>query len=490
MSKQDKKSNKSVKDKRQGVLKLYSVGTTVILVVILVVFNILFENILGNYLKFDFSLSGQNAVQQSTIDYLNSLPDSTNIRIVGLFEKPESIANGPYQFMVPLLDSFVKEGKGKISVEYVDPTKYPSIITELDPKGVYDLQSDTYAVSDGNRVITVDPYYCFTYDDDYYQQTGYTKPLTNNVEYTFDNAIYQLTSGTKAKAYFITGLLNDNSLLLKTLLSNMGIESADIAASENATIPDDCDILFLNCPESDLPEGMVSAIKDYLFNRGGKLVAAVGYTTTNQSVKFNNLNSILEYYNIALGDSLVLEYNPSYQINSYTNYSLLDVASEYATFVNANARLRCFNARAVKPLNNPSSSIINKAVLTTSNNAVEEGDITNSVSAFNIGMFGTYDNADASQVYVFGTTYLTSDSYINQYGMNDSNVQFVRNCIRDMLNLPSGIQVESKAIDDYSIRTSVLTSTNTTIMTVVFMIVVPLGLVIAATVVYKLRKNL
>ena len=48
----------------------------------------------------------------------------------------------------------------------------------------------------------------------------------------------------------------------------------------------------------------------------------------------------------------------------------------------------------------------------------------------------------------------------------------------------------SKSIDDYKINAEKATSTNATIMTVIFMLVIPFGLVIVAVIVYKLRKNL
>ena len=497
MSKTEKNSNKTYKDKRQGVLKLYSVGTSVILVVILVVFNILFENILGKYLTFDFSLSGYNEVQQPTIDYLNSLPADTNIRIVGLFEKPETLSNSPLQFIVPLLDSYVKESKGKITVEYYDPKTYPSIINQLDPKGMFDLQSDTYAVSNGSKVVSIDPFDCFTYETVVDQSTGSYKqsPSANIVEYTFDNAIYRLTSGITHKAYFVTGLRNDTSEQLKTILNSMGFDNADLQASGSFTVPEDCDILFINGAQTDIPEGMISPIKDYLFNRNGKLIISVDYSENNINEKYSNLNNILENYNIAIDSSWIIEGNPNYQLTSDGTASLVDVASDFAQFTSSR-QLRSSMNRSIRELSNPSSSILTEAVLTSSSYAVtvtpENTDLNNQ-GTYNVGMYGTFkDNAESSKVLVFGTMSFTSDDYISSFGYNDSNVEFTRGCIRYLTGISTDntLQVNSKPIDSYKIDSEKVTSTNNTIMTVIFMVVVPLGLVIAAVVVYKLRKNL
>lgn len=488
-----KKNNNVKKDKRAGVLKLYSIGTTVILIVIIVVVNILFDKILGKNLTFDFSVSGQNSITQPTKDYLKTIPETTNIRIVGLFEKPENLSNTPLQYIVPVLDSYEKESSGRIKVEYIDPETYPSIINQLDPKGVYDLASGVFAVSDGNRCVVIDPMNCFTYDMNYYQQYGYYKPIANTVEFTFDNALYSLTSGFSAKACFITGLQNGSSSQLKTILNSIGFETEDVAAADIFKIPEKCDILFINGPATDIPEGMVSALRDYLYN-GGKMVVAVDFTDNNQSEKFINLNKVLAEFNINIDDYLIIENNVNYQLSSNGMYSLLDIVSEYQGFSSAQ-QLRNSFARPIRSINNPSTYIENAAVLTTSSNATAINSETtyNNAGTYNVGMYGHFTGeGNQPAVYVFGTTSLTSDDYISNYGYNDGNVEFIRSCVRNLVGLSqdSGITVESKPIDDYSIDATKATSTNATIMIVIFMIVIPFGLVATATIVYNRRKNL
>ena len=108
-------------------------------------------------------------------------------------------------------------------------------------------------------------------------------------------------------------------------------------------------------------------------------------------------------------------------------------------------------------------------------------------------MYATYEGmSDPPCCYVFGTSDFTSDSYISSYGYNDANVQFIRNCIRDItgLNDYNNVQIQSKPLDDYSIDSTKVTSSNASVMTIVFMVVVPLALVVVAAVVYNKRKNL
>ena len=162
--KNDKKDQTKVKtDVRAGKLKLFSISSFIILLVIVLAVNIIFGLKINNtsiddYLTFDMTATGQNSVSEVTVNYLNSLPSDSHIRIVGLFDKPTNLRDTPYEYVVPLLDDYVSVSGGRISVEYINPTKYPSIIAELDPNGVYDLANTSgYVVYNNGKLIIIDP---------------------------------------------------------------------------------------------------------------------------------------------------------------------------------------------------------------------------------------------------------------------------------------------------------------------------------------------
>ena len=134
-------SNKNSQNGRASQMKLYSIGSVCLLIVILLLVNILFDRLFGNALKFDFSDSESNSTSQETIEFFDSLPLDISIRIVGLFEKPSNIAGTPYQYLVPLLDDYVNSSKGRINVEYIDPITNPTIYNQLDPTNSFDLSS-------------------------------------------------------------------------------------------------------------------------------------------------------------------------------------------------------------------------------------------------------------------------------------------------------------------------------------------------------------
>lgn len=165
MSKEFIKDN-TQNDTRSDKLKLYSIGSVVLLALIILLVNFLFDKIFGKALTFDFSDTAQNSISQESIDYLNSLPDGTNIRVIGLFNRPDNVSNTKYQYIVPLLDDYVKESDGKVTVEYIDPNEHPSIIQELDPTNSFDLasNSENFVVSYNGKIRMIAPIDCYSYD--------------------------------------------------------------------------------------------------------------------------------------------------------------------------------------------------------------------------------------------------------------------------------------------------------------------------------------
>ena len=60
-------------DDRAGKMKLYSIGSVVLLIAIVLLSNILFDGIFGKALTFDFSDYNQNTISQESVDFLHTV---------------------------------------------------------------------------------------------------------------------------------------------------------------------------------------------------------------------------------------------------------------------------------------------------------------------------------------------------------------------------------------------------------------------------------
>ena len=499
MSKEFIKDN-SQNDTRSDKLKLYSIGSVVLLALIILLVNFLFDKIFGKALTFDFSDTAQNSISQESIDYLNSLPEGTTIRVIGLFNRPDNVSNTKYQYIVPLLDDYVKESDGKVKVEYIDPNEHPSIIQELDPTNSFDLasNSENFVVSYNGKIRIIAPIDCYSYDQSYYFQTGNYMITGNNAEYTFTNTMYSLTQGFSGKAYIVTGLKEEGNTYIKLVLDGMSIETAELQSSDAFAIPDDCDLLILNGPNTDITEKMYVAMTDYI-SRGGKMLIAVDYSQSNVTEKYDRLNQLLNQMNVNADPLFIYENDPGYQRNGYASDSNVTVANAFASY-SADYALHCSNGRSISQLNSDNSAITVIPALMTSNtayaltldqtgNPVDDG-VYNSGTHY-VAMYSGNESSGA-EMFVFGTLNFTSDAYISAYGTNDSNVEFTRSCVRDLLNSTGNptLGIATKTVDNFNIDTAKATTTSSTLVLIIFMMVIPILMIGVAVVVYTKRKNL
>lgn len=499
MSNKSAQKNKQT-DNRADKLKLYSIGSVVILIGIIVFMNILFDGIFGKALTFDFSDFGQNSISEPTQEFIDSLPADTHIRVVGLFSRPENVSGTPYQYIIPLLDDYVKNSDGKITVEYVDMTENPGIISQLDPSNSYDLASnaDNFVIEYNGRIKIITPIDCYAYDENYYYSTGTYYVTGNNTEYVFTNYMNMLTSNYSCKAYIVSGLKEDSSFYIAQILNSMSIDVAELPSSDNFTIPEDCNLLILNGPNADISEKMYVAMTDYLQN-GGKIFVAVDFNSKNVTEKFEKLNVLLNQMNINIDPAMINENDPGYQISGNTIDHTVVATDDFEDFASI-PYIHASYSRSVSVYNNPNSSVAAVPVLMTSNKAslIEFDDIGNAIdnsansNRYYVGMYAHGQGDEAAKVFVYGTMNLSSDDYISGYGMNDVNVEFFKSSIRELTNSNSnvGINVATKTVDSFSLDSTKTSTSSATLMMVIFMIVIPVILVGAAVVVYTKRKNL
>ncbi len=498
----NKRNTASVKtDSRAKSLKIYSVGSVAILVAIVVLLNILISGLLGDALTFDFSANSQNTITKETREYIDSLPESTRIRIVGLLERPEDLQNTPYEYIVPLLDDYVAKSGGRITVEYKDPELYPSIISELDPDNVYSLEEGCYAIQYNGQIQVIDPMDCFTFDEDYFYFYNAYMPISNNVEYMFTNSIARLISGFSKKAYIITGLQEEYSNSITSILNALGCDVETITVSDSFDIPDDCDLLLLNGPDMDITEKVMLEIEDYLAN-GGKFICAVNFTDSNSSENYDNLNAVLNTMNINIDPYVIQENDARYMLDD-SGYSSLTEVNE--SFIEQSSVFDYFYQfkesyiRPVRILVDSSTEYLTIAVSGTSENAVcikvaESGvNQYGDAGRYYTGVYSTITGpGNYAQVIAFGSNDFMSDEYISTYGMNDYNVQFFKACCRFLLGNESNVvvNVQTRGISDYQLDGEKVTTTTSTAVLAVFMVTIPLIFLIASAVVYERRKNL
>lgn len=478
-------------DKRNKSLKMISVVGTIIFMVILLVFNIVFDKLLSKELKWDWSTQERYSIGDISKGIIGSL--STNIEIIGLFDK-ETDQN--FSSIQPMIDEYVKYSNGKITVRYVDPDTTPAIIKELDPEGLLDLSSNSFAVyckaTKKVKNLTYGNIYDVQYDQSY-------QPYINGItaEESITGAIKYVQSATTPVIYFTTGHQElDYTTVYSSLVNllknnNFDVKSLDLFDLE--AIPDDCATLILPAPEKDLTAAESKVVLDYL-KKGGSMMVLTEFNTT----EYTNLNALLSEFNLQISNNKIREdkLNNQVQSNPYAIRANAPAGKVSPDPIDRYTILE--NARGIIELKDAREYITVEATLTTSEEGVAEanGDPAQASAPGiqNIAMISenvrwtSPDVTESAKVMVIGSSSIFSD---NVLGISSSlyNVYYFYRSMQWMANIDTeDLLIDAKPAVSYFLTSG---SNSTFVLTaIVVMLVIPGALLLAALFVYRKRKHL
>ena len=203
-----------------------------------------------------------------------------------------------------------ESNKGKVE-EYGLSENYPVVIVEVD---------DSSTMIDGQT-----EFYSYDYT------TGQEVDLT---EQTITNTILNLTIKNKPKVYILTGhgeYTESQMGVLTTYLGNEAYEYETVNLLTESAIPEDCNVLLIMSPTSDLLENETNMILDYI-NNGGNIIYAKD--TEENGKTYPNCQKILDYYGLEVVNGYLYETNSSSSVSEYPNivmpeiYAYSDITSE------------------------------------------------------------------------------------------------------------------------------------------------------------------
>lgn len=154
-----------------------------------------------------------------------------------------------------------------------------------------------------------------------------TYQTIDTTEQTITNSILALTEENKPKAYFVTGHGEYTTDVLSVVTAYLENESFEIDTLNIATqnqIPDDCDILAILSPTTDLLDNEVEIIKNYI-NNGGKIYFTMD--VVSEEISLPNFQSVLDEFGVSVKNGYILEYNEDYANSSYPYVFMPTVSS-------------------------------------------------------------------------------------------------------------------------------------------------------------------
>lgn len=474
-----KKEKRRIADKRAKSLRVFSIGSVLIAIAIVIVINLIFDSALGQRLSWDMTATKYNSIGDSSVEILSGL--EKDVEIVALAEETMYASSSDIAMM---LNDYEKHGNGRISVRYVDLQTSPLIKSELDPNEILEVRAGDFIVKSGDKVRGISYATLFNVDSN----TGGI--ISNSIEASFTSAIASVTSDVMNKAYFVTSHDEGTSEQLASLLMFRNFETADLDLVATGAIPEDCDLLIFNAPQTDISVDEEALLTEYVRQNGGKVIVITGFTTEG-APRLERLNNVMHIFNLDISDQLILEADPNYLWAMSPTSSYMDIASSY---VSRSSRGMAYNIRAIMDFNNPKEYITTTVLMTTSENAVvvldQQAEETSAPAKFTGAMLSVYNgSANESRAAVFGTMSVANDAFIQQYTTDNASTQLLLKVASEMVGDDSAVSIGVKTYPSRMLTRPPTTGT-VTFLSVFSLVIIPLALIVAAIIIYNRRKKL
>lgn len=418
----------------------YSFVTGVIVLTILIVINILVSYIPANLTQFDMSSAHLYSISSQTKVVVNALDKDVDIYWICQAGEEDDVIER-------LLDKYDSLSE-HLTVTRKDPDVYPtftskytsstvnnnSLIIECDDKYRYIDYNDIY-VADGTAYAS------------YYQTTTYSF----DGEGAITSAIDYVVSEDLPKIYFLQG--HGEQELSDTLENSIEKENYeyDYLTLLNESVPEDCDVLMIVAPTSDISEIEKDYIIEYL-NNGGHLLACVGPA---QDTSLDNFNALLKNYSVETNEGIVIEDNNNYYGFSLPYLLMPDLSTENEI----SAELANDNYYVLMPictgyslgsnslytitsiLDSSSSSFSKVAGYNLETYEKEDDDIDGPFSL----AFSIESNSNDMKMVWFGSSYFIDDTYISY--SSGANEDIIMNALAFMSNDDNAaISIRSKSL--------------------------------------------
>lgn len=508
------------KVKRRKKLKHGTLATIITLVVIaaVIMVNVIVSKLDKRYnWNIDLTSAGDYQIDEQTTDYLHQLKD--DIRMVMLADEAQFDDYKELKVLSETLKRFQSESNGRITLEFIDPTKHPEV------QNLY-LQNTSETATTGSVIVKCGdlvrlvPYTdLLTIESDYDYTTGQQKSETKFIgEQSLISAIIGVTDLHPVKV----GLINTTggqpiytpneqycyqrlSDLLKK--NNFDASNIDIATDE---ISADYDFVILCSPGTDLTEAQVKKLSAYLNNDGKCGKSMVYFASMFQKGEFKNLGNFLAEWGIRVDYSVVMESDEAKGQIVNTSLDPLPVSNVPVVTYNPDALLNAkykpgtvpivapFH-RAVGTLFEENSGRVTYPLLTTSQTAalmpLDAASDTFSMASAEKGVFNVAVESDMnfiaggetfkSRLVTFGAP-LFVDYFIGGSSTSYDNSNYFITMLNTMSGKDNPITIASKTLDPAKIT---ITEAQAKMIRTVTVFVFPAVVALIGILVYIRRRN-
>ena len=405
-----------------------------------------------------YQLSGQSR------EILDALPESVTLRVF-------SAESDFLPLMQEVLREYEQDGQGKIHVEYIDPYTHPTVVDAYLQRGLaVELGSIIAESSRSAKTLKLED--MFEMDSEGTTVTGL------KCEQQITGAIQYVTAGNDLQIAVTAGhneTISDGFVDLLTQ-NNYTVSNVTLSMSE---IPEDTDMVILAAPTTDFSQEEIRRLDQYLAG-GGRLMAFMGPT----SAEIPNLKAFLGEWGIGLTDCVVAE---ALQYTDSNPLSIVPVYSGHTInqyFTNNQLYLILPSTRALEQLYASQGGIQTQKLLYSTDRSYDAQDPEGKTGPFVLAMTAEKQTADGkTRMVVFGSRGIYSDSLLQSDSC--ANAKLLAQAIGWCTETESALSIPTKSLGEAPIS---LTTGRVLILALLFVLVLPIGVLAYGFFTYRRRR--
>lgn len=446
-----------------------------------VLINLVVRAIPETYTQLDLSEAGLYSLSPESLQVIREIPQEVTVYYLCETGSEDTLIRS-------YLNRCAAENP-QITWQLKDPALYPTFAAQY---GAENASAGSLILVSGEDSLVLDAAELYEYDySDYATTGGYS--LRFDGENDLTAALYRLTSGEQRHAYVLTG--HGEKPLTETL--SITLEKQGFALNTlsllSGTVPEDCDLLILNVPQSDLAGAgqkvnEVGRMKEYLA-QGGKLLVLTG-----EYYQTPNLDELLAQFGLSRVDGIIAEGQADHALYGYPCSLLPDYASAMETTaldgLDTSRPVLLELAQGIRL--DPREDVISEALLLTSDAAYskaagyqmtttdrEEGDAD---GPFALAAYACQQDTGAEVIWI-GCGGMDDEAV---YQTAPGNAAFLQGCASSLAGQTSGVLIPSKALEAAPLQ---IDGRLTAGLGILFVLVLPAAILIAGGAVLVLRRR-
>lgn len=379
------------------------------------------------------------------------------------------------------ITSFLKryeELSKRVKVEHVDSILHPERVKQLN------ALNNTLLVSSKatNKTETIPFSDIIKFDEMSYYYYGQINETEFDGEGLVTGAISHVSNEVQKTIYATEG--HKESPLgepVSDLLQKSNLTVSTINLLTNGSVPEDCELLIINGPQSDLADDEKTMVEEYL-NKGGKLMVLSGYSERERP----NLNAVFDAYGLRFENGLAADTKRFYQNNPYYIFPTMMPGNEVTEGTDSKGTALLLQSGALTQKEELPKGVAVTPFMETSDGGLlvaEDGSQTPGTYILGAVSQKTTDSATSRLTVITSPSLI--DQGLNQTFTNLTNLDLFMNAVTANFEDVTNVSIPAK-----SLEVTYNTVTHGGIWGLVFIAVIPVGLLAVGLMVWQKRRRL